>query len=109
MRFGVAVIIALFSLAAAAAAAAAAPVGISCDASDARLRLQRMLTCASLTQDNTTWCGQWWSNVSAHEDWPSQSVYMQVMQQPPLPATSRDLLQSVLSLLALPDTCLNTS
>ena len=53
--------------------------GISCVESDARLQQQRVLTCNSLSQDNTTGCSTL-TNATAHTDWPWQSVYMQVMR-----------------------------
>eukprot|EP00040_Diaphanoeca_grandis_P009219 m.48049 g.48049 ORF g.48049 m.48049 type:complete len:241 (-) comp20652_c0_seq1:116-838(-) len=48
-----------------------------CSDSDKTIRLKRETVCSSLTQGNTSWCGDSWKNVTAHEDWPNQAVYMQ--------------------------------
>ncbi len=64
-----------------------------CEQSDAQLLWLRKTICASLTQSDTWWCGAYWSNTSAKEDWPTQAVYM----------------QNLFDALANPSTCVNTS
>lgn len=47
-----------------------------CSTSDQLLRLNRENVCSSLTQANTSWCGNSWQNVTAKTDWPHQAYYM---------------------------------
>jgi hypothetical protein len=64
----------------------------SCAASDKQLQALRYMICASLVGHETPWCISP-SNVTAHEDWPNQAVYM------------RELLYA---LAATPPPCLAT-
>ena len=60
------------------AASVRAPIAAAsrCEVSDGRLRLLRHTVCSSLVQQDTVWCGTYWSNVTAKQDWPNQAVYM---------------------------------
>jgi hypothetical protein len=64
-----------------------------CTASDATLLKQRKLICNSLVQGFTPFCQNDWENVTASKDWPGQAIYM----------------RNLLTTLASPTTCLNTS
>eukprot|EP01043_Picozoa_sp_COSAG02_P005723 COSAG02_NODE_157_length_32999_cov_31.863647_7_plen_585_part_00 len=66
--------------------------GSDCAASDAKLEKSREMLCSSLTQANTSWCGDFQRNGAA-TDWPSQAVYM----------------VQILVALKSPDACLNTT
>jgi hypothetical protein len=83
----------MFALMALSSQPAACLENSSCEASDQVLLHWRKMLCNSLVQGWTPYCQDDWQNVTASKDWPNQAVYM----------------QNILTTLASPSTCLNTS
>lgn len=45
-----------------------------CTASDHNLLMRSRILCSSLVQYDTEWCGHYWQNVTAKQDWPNQAM-----------------------------------